>query len=108
MSKLIAGVLGVLLPCRRAWPRKPRPCRAGTPVTITVKPAAGAAAGGVDHPGQPARPRRRPIAGGFTHTGGGNIDVPSRRADTVVITMTGVAVAGGHPPRTRSPACTST
>src|SRR2546426_796517 len=34
---------------------------------------------------------------GFTHTGGGNIDVQQPAPDTVVITMTGVAVAGGHP-----------
>src|SRR5436305_10698672 len=34
---------------------------------------------------------------GFTHTGGGNIDIAQPTPDTVVITMTGVAVAGGHP-----------
>lgn len=34
---------------------------------------------------------------GFTHTGGGNIDVAQPAPDTVVITMTGVAVAGAHP-----------
>src|SRR5262249_19008020 len=38
-------------------------------------------------------PQRR----GFTHTGAGNIDVQQPAADTVVITMTGVAVAGAHP-----------
>src|SRR6516225_1098589 len=34
---------------------------------------------------------------GFTHTGGGNIDVAQPAADTLVVTMTGVAVAGAHP-----------
>ncbi|MBI1918824.1 MAG: hypothetical protein HYS12_29385 [Planctomycetes bacterium] len=34
---------------------------------------------------------------GFTHTGGGNIDIAQPTPDTVVIVMTGVAVAGGHP-----------
>ena len=34
---------------------------------------------------------------GFTHTGGGNIDVQQPAPDTVVVTMTGVAVAGAHP-----------
>jgi hypothetical protein len=34
---------------------------------------------------------------GFQHTGGGNIDVQQPGPDTVVITMTGVAVAGAHP-----------
>jgi hypothetical protein len=38
-----------------------------------------------------------PCRQGFTHTGGGNIDVAQPSPDTVVITMTGVAVAGGHP-----------
>lgn len=34
---------------------------------------------------------------GFTHTGGGNVVVQQSAPDTLVITMTGVAVAGGHP-----------
>lgn len=38
-----------------------------------------------------------PSRQGFTHTGGGNIDVQQPAPDTVVVTMTGVAVAGGHP-----------
>jgi hypothetical protein len=38
-------------------------------------------------------PRRE----GFQHTGAGNIDVAQPTPDTVIITMTGVAVAGGHP-----------
>ncbi|HEY1859385.1 MAG TPA: hypothetical protein VGG61_03480 [Gemmataceae bacterium] len=40
-----------------------------------------------------ATPERK----GFTHTGGGNIDVTQPAPDTVVITMTGVAVAGAQP-----------
>lgn len=38
-----------------------------------------------------------PVRQGFTHTGGGNIDVAQPSPDTLVITMTGVAVAGAHP-----------
>jgi hypothetical protein len=34
---------------------------------------------------------------GFTHTGGGNLDVQQPSPDTLVATLTGVAVAGGHP-----------
>jgi hypothetical protein len=34
---------------------------------------------------------------GFTHTGGGNIDVQQPAADTIVVTMSGTAVAGAHP-----------
>jgi hypothetical protein len=38
-----------------------------------------------------------PVRKGFNHTGGGNIDVAQPAPDTLVVTMTGVAVAGGHP-----------
>lgn len=34
---------------------------------------------------------------GFTHCGGGNIDVAQPTTDSIVVRMTGVAVAGGHP-----------
>jgi hypothetical protein len=39
---------------------------------------------------------------GTTHTGGGNTDVSQPRDDTVIITMTGVAVAGPHPGKVSS------
>ncbi len=38
-----------------------------------------------------------PVRQGCNHTGAGNIDVAQPSPDTVVITMTGVAVATGHP-----------
>jgi hypothetical protein len=38
-----------------------------------------------------------PLRQGFAHTGGGNIDVAQPSPDTLVVTMTGVAVAGAHP-----------
>jgi hypothetical protein len=38
-----------------------------------------------------------PVRSGSTHTGGGNIDVQQPAPDTVVVTMTGVAVAYGGP-----------
>lgn len=38
-----------------------------------------------------------PIRQGFTHTGGGNIDVAQPTPDSILVTMSGVAVAGGHP-----------
>src|SRR5437870_2090659 len=38
-----------------------------------------------------------PVRQGFTHTGGGNIDIAQPAADTVIITMTGAAMAGAHP-----------
>src|SRR5437016_11850457 len=68
----------------------------GTPVTITV--TAGAA------PPPPVsitlgarHAHVTPDRAGFTHTGAGNIDVAQPAPDVVVVTMTGVAVAGGHP-----------
>src|SRR2546423_861767 len=39
----------------------------------------------------------KPSRQGCTHTGGGNIDVAQPTPDTLVVTMTGVAVATGHP-----------
>jgi hypothetical protein len=38
-----------------------------------------------------------PTRQGFCHTGAGTIDVAQPAPDTLVITMSGVAVAGGHP-----------
>lgn len=38
-----------------------------------------------------------PVRSGCTHTGGGNIDIQQPAPDTLVITMTGVAVAYGGP-----------
>jgi hypothetical protein len=38
-----------------------------------------------------------PRRDGFNHTGGGNIDIAQPTPDVVIITMTGVAVAGAHP-----------
>lgn len=68
----------------------------GTPVTITVTQA------------QPASPtvsinlggrtgKVTPVRTGCTHTGGGIIDVAQPSSDTVVVTMTGAAVAYGGP-----------
>jgi hypothetical protein len=75
---------------------QPKPIPPGTPVTITVTPAPPAA------PPVSITLRERhghatPLRQGFTHTGGGVTDVAQPTPDVVVITMTGVAVAGGHP-----------
>jgi hypothetical protein len=76
----------------------PRPVdvKPGTPVTITVVP------------GQPATPSVSitlgqrianvvPVRECLCHTGGGNVDVQQPSGDTLVITLTGVAVAVGTP-----------
>jgi hypothetical protein len=75
---------------------QPTKVPAGTPVTIVVKPAESAAPpvsitlGGRHAHVTPARV-------GCTHTAGGNIDVAQPSPDTLVVTMTGVAVATPHP-----------
>src|SRR5690348_5089010 len=93
-----AGLLGLAWPLAigAAPPPAVTPVPPGTPVTITVSPAT------------PASPPASFILGsrhghvtpnrqGLTHTGGGNIDVAQPSPDTLVITMTGVAVAYGSP-----------
>ncbi len=95
---LASGILAALLPWVTARAQAPvaKPVPAGTPVTITVTPAVA--------PPPPAsitlgarHGHVTPLRCGFTHTGGGNIDVAQPTPDVVIITMTGVAVAGGHP-----------
>ena len=68
----------------------------GTAVTITVTP------GTAPQPPVSITLGARhahvtPERAGFSHTGAGNIDVAQPSPDTVIVTMTGVAVAGGHP-----------
>src|SRR5438876_1093806 len=74
--------------------QQPIPVRPGTPVTITVVPGTPAPASIVLGP---RHGHVVPYRAGFDHTGAGNIDVVQPTPDVVVVTMTGVAVAGGHP-----------
>jgi hypothetical protein len=81
MNRLFPALaLLVLTPPARA--AEPPPAPAAPPVTIDLGARQATAT---------------PHRAGFTHTGAGNIDVQQPTPDTVVITMTGVAVAGGHP-----------
>src|SRR5262249_12236136 len=66
-------------------------------VGFSALPAAEPAAPAVTISLKDRHGRAVPIRQGFTHTGGGNIDVAQPAPDTVVVTMTGVAVAGNHP-----------
>ncbi len=68
----------------------------GTPINITVSQAGPAAAPASFVLGS-RHGHATPVRQGCTHTGGGNIDVAQPSADTLVITMTGVAVAYGSP-----------
>ena len=97
MRKLVAGLLGaVLLPLPLMAKDEPTKVPPGTPVTITVQPAA---------PTTPTVSLQlddrhghvTPVRVGFTHTGGGLISVATPDTDTIVVTFTGVVVAGGHP-----------
>jgi hypothetical protein len=95
MRKLFAGVVGVLLPLF-ALAQQPATVPPGTPVTIQVTPAP-AASPSVSITLGPRHGHVTPHRQGCCHTGGGNIDVAQPSPDTVVVTMTGVAVATGSP-----------
>jgi hypothetical protein len=93
---IIAALCAALWPMWSAHGQQPVKIAPGTPVTITVQPA------------QPVAPpvsitlglrhgHATPERVGFTHTGGGNTDVQQPSPDVLVVTMSGVAVAGGHP-----------
>src|SRR5260370_22080896 len=81
--KTVMPYLAVLvLPFGAIAGEPPAAAPASSPVTMTLHERHG---------------HETPIRKGFTHTGGGNIDVAQPLPDTVIITMTGVAVAGPHP-----------
>jgi hypothetical protein len=84
-----------LVPAGLRGQEKAVPAQPGQPLTITVTTAAtapdvslvlGCRSGKVT-----------PVRSGCTHTGGGNIDVQQPSPDTVVVTMSGAAVAYGSP-----------
>jgi hypothetical protein len=94
--KFLAGLLGSALPLTALHAQEPKAVPPGTPVTIVVSPAAPAA------PDVSISLLKRtghvtPCKSKCTHTGGGNIDVQQPSPDTLVVTMTGVAVAYGTP-----------
>jgi hypothetical protein len=93
LAALVA--LAACLPARAQDP-KTKTVPPGTPVTITVVPAAPASPG-VSIALLGRHGHATPIRQGCAHTGGGNIDVQQPSSDTVVITMTGAGVATGFP-----------
>jgi hypothetical protein len=80
MRVFLAGLVTVT--CLSAWVAAQPAAPPEPKATITLKDRQASAA-----------PERK----GFTHTGGGNIDVAQPAPDTVVVTMTGIAVAGPQP-----------
>ena len=94
--KYTASLLGSALSLAVVHAQEPKAIPPGTPVTIVVSPAAPAA------PDVSISLLKRtghvtPNKSKCTHTGGGNIDVQQPSPDTLVVTMTGVAVAYGTP-----------
>jgi hypothetical protein len=96
MKKFLASLLGLLLPWSLSNGQQSTTVPPGTPVTITVSPAAP-----TPPPISITLKERHghvtPVRQGFTHTGAGYIDVAQPTPDVMVVTMTGVVVAGGHP-----------
>lgn len=95
MKKYISALAGLLLPLPLMAAQETTKVAPGTPVTITVTTAAASPPVSITLGSRHGH--TTPSRCGFTHTGGGNIDIQQPSSDTVVITMTGVAVAGGHP-----------
>lgn len=97
MRRFLTGLLGAaLLPLPLMAKDEPTKVAPGTPVTITVQPAAPAAPP-VSIQLDDRHGHITPTRTGFTHTGGGYIDVQQPTPDVLVVTMMGVAVAGPHP-----------
>lgn len=86
---------GLVPAALRGQPPRPVTVQPGQPLNITVTTAA--AAPDVSIVVGPRTGRVTPVRSGCTHTGGGNIDVQQPSPDTLVVTMSGVAVAYGGP-----------
>jgi len=97
MRRFLTALLGAaLLPLPLMAKDEPKTVPPGTPVTIVVQQAAPAAPP-VSIQLDDRHGHVTPTRTGFTHTGGGYIDIQQPTPDALVITMTGVAVAGPHP-----------
>jgi hypothetical protein len=94
--KVWAGLVGIILSMPLAMAQAPVKVQPGTPVTIQVIPAA-APPPAVSITLGTRHGHVTPSRSGFMHTGGGNIDVGQPTPDSLVVTMTGATVAGGHP-----------
>ena len=92
-GSMIAGIGGILLPLSLMAQEKTA-VPPGTPVNITVQPAAPTAPSISIVPG-PRHGHVIPERHGCTHTGGGNIDIAQPTPDVLIVTMSGAAVAYG-------------
>jgi hypothetical protein len=97
MRKFLAGLFGVLLPLPVWAAAQDAKVPANTQeIKISVTPAT-AAAPPVSITLGARHGHVTPSNSGCTHTGGGNIDVQQPSPDTLIVTMTGIAVAVGSP-----------
>lgn len=92
-GSLIAAMAGILLPLSLLAQEK-TVVPPGTPVTITVQPAASTAPS-ISIVLGPRHGHVIPERHGCTHTGGGNIDIAQPTPDVLTVTMSGAAVAYG-------------
>jgi len=97
MRKFFAVLIGMAIVLPVVVAQETTKVAPGTPVTITVSPAATPPAPPISITLKERHGHVTPIRTGFTHTGSGYIDVAQATPDVLVVTMTGVAVAGGHP-----------
>jgi len=91
---LLATAPGLLGPTAAGQDKK-ETVQPGQPVTITVTTASPAPDVSISLGKRDAKVV--PCRTGCTHTGGGNVDVQQPSPDTLVVTMTGAAVAYGSP-----------
>ena len=97
MKKFLAGLFGVLLPLPVWAGAQDAKVPANVQeIKISVTPAT-AAPPPVSITLGARHAHVTPSNSGCTHTGGGNIDVQQPSPDTLVVTMTGIAVAVGSP-----------
>lgn len=92
-GSMLAGVMGMLVPLLLAAQEKTT-VPPGTSVNITVQPAPPTAPP-ISFILGPRHGHVTPERHGCTHTGGGNIDVALPVPDTLIVTMTGAAIAYG-------------
>jgi hypothetical protein len=90
---LMAGLAGMLLPLSLPAQEKTA-VPPGTPVNITVQPAA-TSTPPISFVLGPRHGHVAPERHGCTHTGGGNIDIAQPSPDTLIVTMSGAALAYG-------------
>lgn len=89
----LATAVGLVPSLRAGQP--PKGAAPGQPLNITVTSSAPAPDVSISLGSRSSKVV--PVRSGCTHTGGGNIDIQQPSADTIVVTMSGVAVAYGGP-----------